>query len=128
MSHRSNSQSRPSAVEAAASDIASVDEIEADRPLASLLPAALRALVPSLSAISLEALQNSFIASGLVPDAVLRTVTRHLIRQRHAECRALDVEALSEYKQAFTSDLRMRAIAEQANAANAQHYEVPVQL
>lgn len=94
--------------------------------LTSMLPAIVHPLVPqALSNLTMSGIQNSVITSGMLPDPVLRSVTRFLLRQRAVECHSLDIESLTAYKHRFVNDLRNRNIAEQTSEANSQHYEVP---
>lgn len=64
---------------------------------------------------------------GLLPDTLVRTGIRHLLRQRLAERKADDIEAAAQYEQEFLQIMRAGAIAEVPELANEQHYEVPAQ-
>ena len=64
---------------------------------------------------------------GLLPDALVRTGIRHLLRQRLLEIEANDIEKAAERQRAFLPLMRAGAIAEVPQLANEQHYEVPAQ-
>jgi cyclopropane-fatty-acyl-phospholipid synthase len=65
--------------------------------------------------------------SGLLPDAVVRTGIRHLLRDRLKEIEADDIEQAAEREQAHLALMREGRIAEVPELANAQHYEVPAE-
>ncbi|MBB1088413.1 class I SAM-dependent methyltransferase [Lysobacter sp. SG-8] len=62
---------------------------------------------------------------GWVPDAVLRQGIRRLCAARLAACEAGGVEAQARRQQALMTALAGAPLAIHADAANAQHYEVP---
>jgi len=62
---------------------------------------------------------------GRVPDFLIRQGIRMLLRKRLADEAAGDVEARSRNFRDLVEMLRSSAIAEEIEAANAQHYEVP---
>ncbi|WP_109125463.1 cyclopropane-fatty-acyl-phospholipid synthase family protein [Dyella sp. C11] len=62
---------------------------------------------------------------GWLPDAWLRAGIRRLCAQRLAECTAGGVAAQQERQQQLMAQLRRSPMAIHADAANAQHYEVP---
>ncbi|MEZ5448931.1 MAG: cyclopropane-fatty-acyl-phospholipid synthase family protein [Thiolinea sp.] len=64
---------------------------------------------------------------GLLPDTLVRTGIRHLLRQRLVEIEADDLEATAQREQDFLQVMRAGAIAEVPERANEQHYEVPAQ-
>mmetsp|Transcript_3398 Transcript_3398/g.10317 ORF Transcript_3398/g.10317 Transcript_3398/m.10317 type:complete len:342 (+) Transcript_3398:120-1145(+) len=66
-----------------------------------------------------------WLEKNLVPDGVVRQGIRVLLQQRLREERLLHRNP--EYKWTFLEDLRKKEIAEQAPAANEQHYEVPTE-
>ena len=106
-------------------------DIAAEATLLSLIPSPISSLLPSLlsaplSSLTFTSLQNHVITSGYIPDPLLRSVSRHLLQQRYNECHSLPVERLAAYKASFVTQLRsLPHIAEQTEAANQQHYEVP---
>ena len=65
--------------------------------------------------------------SGLLPDAVVRTGIRHLLKDRLKEIEADDIELAAEREQAHLALMREGRIAEVPELANAQHYEVPAE-
>src|SRR5258707_592962 len=62
---------------------------------------------------------DTLLEKDLVPDALVRVGIRRLLAQRLRE------ETVRYDRAAYVSDLKSRAIAEDARAANEQHYEVP---
>ena len=106
-------------------------ETENEATLLSLIPSPISSLLPSLlsaplSSLTFSSFQNHIITSGYIPDSVLRPVSRYLMKQRYDECHSLSVDALAAYKAGFVNQLRsLPHIAEQTEAANQQHYEVP---
>jgi cyclopropane-fatty-acyl-phospholipid synthase len=64
---------------------------------------------------------------GLIPDAVIRHGIRRLLRERLAELRVDDCEALQRLKTAFIATMRDAPIAPLAHKANEQHYELPAE-
>ncbi len=70
---------------------------------------------------------DQLIASPLIPDALIRAGIRRLLAQtlrEHAHANIADQRAaLLRY----VADLKTRGIAEQTQAANVQHYEVPTE-
>jgi cyclopropane-fatty-acyl-phospholipid synthase len=70
---------------------------------------------------------DSLLEKDVLPDWVIRSGIRRLLRQRlRAETRT-DEAAQREQLLRHTDDLRRRPIAEQTRAANDQHYEVPAE-
>ncbi len=65
------------------------------------------------------------VASGLVPDAVLRLAIRRLCARRLEDERAGDAEAAQARHAALVAAMRESPIALDTRAANEQHYEVP---
>jgi cyclopropane-fatty-acyl-phospholipid synthase len=125
MSRRSNSKKQaPQQQSSSVKDEPTSNETE--QSLGTMVPWPLQSFLPkSLSNMTMSSVQNDLITSGMLIDPILRSVTRYLLRQRAAECHALDIESLTAYKHRFVSDLKQRAIAEQTSEANSQHYEVP---
>ncbi|KAL5528660.1 hypothetical protein ACEPAF_7796 [Sanghuangporus sanghuang] len=73
----------------------------------------------------LERLAYDAVDKGLIPDFLLRIAVRALCRKRLRDIDLGSFSANQEAKQAFVGDLRARkAIAEQSDRANTQHYEV----
>ncbi|MEC9408300.1 MAG: cyclopropane-fatty-acyl-phospholipid synthase family protein [Pseudomonadota bacterium] len=64
---------------------------------------------------------------GLVPDVLARAGMRRLIQQRLDSEEASNPEARSEAIRQLVTDWSQGAIAEDTDAANAQHYEVPAE-
>jgi cyclopropane-fatty-acyl-phospholipid synthase len=62
---------------------------------------------------------------GLVPDSVIRTGIRRLLRQRLAEIRADDTEATARDLNDFVARMDAAPIAPVPELANEQHYEIP---
>ena len=70
-------------------------------------------------------LLDTLLATGMLPDAVIRLGIRRLLRER---LRTLPIdagEATERYKQAFFDGVADAPIAVQTRRANEQHYEVP---
>ncbi|MGH7805826.1 MAG: SAM-dependent methyltransferase, partial [Candidatus Binatia bacterium] len=65
------------------------------------------------------------VATGLVPDAVLRLAIRRLLAQRLAEEGAGGAGAAAVRHAAWVEECRRGPIAVETAAANEQHYEVP---
>ncbi len=61
---------------------------------------------------------DSLLEKNLLPDFAIRTGIRRLLGQRIRDEAGYDVSA-------YVADLKNRGIAEQTDAANEQHYEVP---
>ncbi len=61
---------------------------------------------------------DRLLEKNLLPDALIRFGIRRLLAQRLREAADYDPAA-------YVSDLKSREIAEQTDAANTQHYEVP---
>ncbi|OCB88451.1 S-adenosyl-L-methionine-dependent methyltransferase [Sanghuangporus baumii] len=73
----------------------------------------------------LERLAYDAVDKGLIPDFLLRIAVRALCRKRLRDIDLGSFSANQEAKQGFVGDLRARkAIAEQTDRANTQHYEV----
>ncbi len=68
---------------------------------------------------------ESLVESGLVPDALIRTRIRKMLRERLAEEDAGSDAANRERSLRFVEQMNSSAIALRADSANAQHYEVP---
>jgi len=63
--------------------------------------------------------------NGLVPDSLIRTGIRHLLKKRLSDIQADDNECVSRTQEAFIAHMREAGIAEVPHKANEQHYEVP---
>jgi cyclopropane-fatty-acyl-phospholipid synthase len=66
-----------------------------------------------------------FLATGIVPDFVLRAAIRRLLAQRLAEEGRGGAEAVAARHAAWVEECRRGPIAVETAAANGQHYEVP---
>ena len=62
---------------------------------------------------------------GRLPDRVVRSGIRHLLRQRLAELHSGDAEAGARITQEFVAQMRAAELAPLPEKANEQHYEVP---
>jgi cyclopropane-fatty-acyl-phospholipid synthase len=62
---------------------------------------------------------------GLVPDGVIRSAIRRLLRARLAELRADDVEHVADANASFAASMSSAPIAPLPEKANEQHYELP---
>jgi cyclopropane-fatty-acyl-phospholipid synthase len=62
---------------------------------------------------------------GRLPDRVVRSGIRHLLRQRLAELHSGDAEAGARITQEFLAQMRAAELAPLSEKANEQHYEVP---
>ncbi len=62
---------------------------------------------------------------GLVPDVVIRSAIRHLLKQRLEEIHAGDTQAAAEAFSDFVGDMSEAPVAPLPEKANEQHYEVP---
>ena len=67
----------------------------------------------------------SWVEQGLVPDRVIRLGIRRLLKERLAEMRDRDAEAVADLAQDFIDGMRRAPIALVPEKANEQHYEVP---
>ncbi|WP_326532760.1 SAM-dependent methyltransferase [Pseudorhodoferax sp.] len=65
---------------------------------------------------------------GRLPDRVLRSGIRHLLRQRLAELHSGDAEAGARLTQDFLAQMRTAELAPLPEKANEQHYELPAAL
>lgn len=70
---------------------------------------------------------EALLESGAVPDAVIRWAIRRMLRERLAEEDAGSAEANRARQQEFIALMDAGPIALRAEAANAQHYEVPAE-
>jgi cyclopropane-fatty-acyl-phospholipid synthase len=68
---------------------------------------------------------DHLLETNLVPDALIRAGIRRLLASTLREKSHLDVEAQRAALLQYVADLKKRGIAEQTQAANEQHYEVP---
>ena len=68
---------------------------------------------------------DRLISSGLVPDTAIRAGIRQMLRGTLREHTQPDAVSQLAALQTYIEDLRTRGIAEQTQAANEQHYEVP---
>ena len=75
--------------------------------------------------IGLVRLLDTLLATGLVPDRVLRIGIRRLLRQRLRDEGRFDPVRRARRQAALDKALSSTAIATDTDAANEQHYEVP---
>ncbi len=68
---------------------------------------------------------DRLVASGLVPDVLLRAAIRRLCARRLHDEFAGDAEVAQARHAAFAGAMRMSPVALETRAANDQHYEVP---
>ena len=69
----------------------------------------------------------SWTEQGLLPDAVIRSGIRRLLKQRQHEIRADDIEAAGVLTEQFIAGMNHSVLAPLAHMANEQHYEVPAE-
>lgn len=62
---------------------------------------------------------------GLVPDSLIRTGIRRLLKQRLSDIDAGNIENIADSEHVFLENMRRGPIAELPELANEQHYEVP---
>ena len=70
---------------------------------------------------------DQLIASPLIPDALIRAGIRRLLAQTLIEHSHDNIEQQRAALLRYVVDLKTRGIAEQTQAANVQHYEVPTE-
>lgn len=75
--------------------------------------------------MALSSLALEFTERGIVPDRLVRSGIRRLLRQRLDEIATDDPAAAAEKAEAFVSSLRAAPVALLTEKANEQHYEVP---
>lgn len=68
---------------------------------------------------------DKLLERNLLPDSLIRSGIRRLLKERLEENHADDAERVLQDKQSFVEDLRQSPIAIDTEAANEQHYEVP---
>lgn len=68
---------------------------------------------------------DTLLEKDLLPDWMIRTGIRRLLNQRLADEARAHAPDLQAHLDQYADDLRARPIAENAQAANEQHYEVP---
>lgn len=68
---------------------------------------------------------DSIISSGLVPDFIIRTGIRKLLKERIKEITPPPPHSLEEVKKKFVEMMKSSPLAVQTRDANEQHYEVP---
>lgn len=76
-----------------------------------------------MSSLSRSAI--NWTESGLIPDSVIRSGIRRLLRQRLDAIRADDVEHADTTQRAFVAMMERSPVALVPDLANEQHYEVP---
>ena len=70
---------------------------------------------------------DSIVASGLVPDFLIRSGIRKLLKERIKEITPPPTETLAQAKNKFVEMMKTSPIAIQTRDANEQHYEVPTE-
>ena len=69
----------------------------------------------------------NWVEQGLVPDTVVRTGIRRLLKERLAEIHAADATVATDIADAFINALNSAPVALLPEKANEQHYEVPAE-
>jgi cyclopropane-fatty-acyl-phospholipid synthase len=69
----------------------------------------------------------SWTEQGLLPDTVIRSGIRRLLKQRLLEIHADDTEAAAAVTEKFLAGMNASALAPLPHMANEQHYEVPAE-
>lgn len=70
---------------------------------------------------------DTLVSSGLVPDFIIRTGIRKLLKERIAEIKPVPPETLEEAKMKFIQMMKTSPLALKTRDANEQHYEVPTE-
>ncbi len=70
---------------------------------------------------------DTILQTNVLPDWVVRTGIRRLLKQRIAEESRPTIDEQRLHLLNYAADLRRRPIAENTQAANEQHYEVPTE-
>ncbi len=68
------------------------------------------------------------LATGLVPEGLIRIGIREMLRQKLAELKVDDPAVIRQRTQRFAEELKSYPIAIETDSANTQHYEVPTEL
>ena len=68
---------------------------------------------------------DKLLERNLLPDTLIRSGIRRLLKERLDESHAHDAERVLADKQSFVEELKQSPIAIDTDAANEQHYEVP---
>ncbi|MBX9695731.1 MAG: cyclopropane-fatty-acyl-phospholipid synthase family protein [Cyanobacteria bacterium] len=66
-----------------------------------------------------------FLATGLVPEAVIRIGIKRMLRQKLRDLKVNDSTELRQRTRRFAEELKSYPIAIETDSANTQHYEVP---
>jgi len=69
----------------------------------------------------------SLVEKDVVPDSIVRSGIRFLVSKRVRATSPASAEDYYERLQQYVEDLKARPVAEQQDAANEQHYEVPTE-
>ncbi|TNF37311.1 MAG: class I SAM-dependent methyltransferase [Gammaproteobacteria bacterium] len=69
----------------------------------------------------------NWVEQGLVPDNIIRSGIRRLLKQRLQDIHAHDAEKVTALKSLFIESMKRAPIALSPEKANEQHYEVPAQ-
>lgn len=72
-------------------------------------------------------MMNGLISSGLVPDFVIRTGIRKLLKDRIRDITPHPPKSVEEIKHQFINMMKTSPLAVQTRDANEQHYEVPTE-
>ena len=67
------------------------------------------------------------LATGVVPEGLIRVGIREMLRQKLAELKVNDLTDLPQRTQRFAEELKSYPIAIETDSANTQHYEVPTE-
>lgn len=70
---------------------------------------------------------DSIIRTGLVPDVVIRSGIRRLLKERIKEISPTPPDSLEQLKSKFIDMMKTSPLAVQTRDANEQHYEVPTE-
>jgi cyclopropane-fatty-acyl-phospholipid synthase len=68
---------------------------------------------------------NTIISSGFVPDFIIRTGIRRLLKERIKDITPNPPQSIEEVKNSFINMMKASPLAVQTRDANEQHYEVP---
>jgi cyclopropane-fatty-acyl-phospholipid synthase len=72
-------------------------------------------------------MMDSIISSGFVPDFILRSGIRKLLKERIKEITPTPPQSIEETKKKFIEMMKTSPLAVQTRDANEQHYEVPTE-
>jgi cyclopropane-fatty-acyl-phospholipid synthase len=72
-------------------------------------------------------MMDTMVNSGLVPDFIIRTGIRKLLKDRIKEISPVPPQSIEEVKKKFVEMMKSSPLAVQTRDANEQHYEVPTE-